>query len=167
MSIPVQEGNILVGAGKMEVGPYGGSYSAMGGTEDGVEFSMPKEFHDVEAAEANVVLRKESTKVTATVTTRLLEATLDNLLLSWPGAISGSTLTIGTDGIVPEMQFKFTGKAPAGDTREIEFLRVVSISPSAIRHTKGANAAFDVEFEVLAEWDNGTEQWIFGTMEDS
>ncbi len=173
MAAPINEGNILVGSGKLEVNIGSGGWDALGGTEDGVEFSCAKEFHDVQGAEAPVTLRKELTQLTGTISCGLLEATLDNLLLMWPGIEDpAGTLTVGTDGTLEhDIQFRFTGKGPAGTTRVILFPKIQSVGDGAHRYSKGASTVINCEFEVMAVWNddplpNG-KRWEFGTIIDS
>ena len=146
---------------------YARGESELGGTEDGAEIVGAKEYHDVEGAEAPVTLRKELTSFKPTLNTNLLESTLDNLLLNWPGATSGGTLTIGTDGETTQMGLKLVGKAPQGDTRTYMFWRTVSIGDGGHRYTKGANTIISTEFEMLPIWDYTNDKWIFGTIVDA
>lgn len=178
MPAPVNEGNIIVGSGRLSTSiDDGDTWVEMGGTEDGAEFSMGKEFHDVKAAEAPITLRKELTDLTGSVSTGLLESTLDNLLLSWPGnieegapAIGDSTATIGTDGETQEIQLKFVGKGPEGTTRTIIFPRAVSTGDGGHRYTKGSNTIIGTELEVMPTWDEtafaAAGGWVFGTVVD-
>ncbi len=147
--------------------------TSLGGTEDGTELSFPKEFHDVEAAEANVVLRKESTKMSGMASVNLLESTLNNLLLSIAsGGVSGGTLTLATDGTVPEVSLRLETKAPVGKTtRKYVLYRAVATGPATHRRTKGANASIVTEFELLAVWDDrlvgaGGQRWQFAKVID-
>lgn len=168
MAAPVNEGNILVGAGKLEIKVGAAAWKELGGTEDGVEFSLPKEFFDIKAAEAPVTLGKEVTDTKGIINTQLLESTLDNLLLVWPGTVVGNTLTVSvTNAVAPVIQFRFTGKAPNGLVRTVLFPSVKAISDGAHRRTKGANTSFAVEFEALPIWNTAQDRWDFGTMVDA
>ena len=169
MTAPVNKENIIVGAGTLAHDPAGGtSYSNVGGTDDGVEFSSSKDFHDSEAAEAPVNLKKTITKMVGNVSASLKEATLDNLLIAWEGEITGGdTLTVSTDGSVNEQSLQFTGKAPAGATRTYTFPRVVSISAGGHRYTKAQDTLIEVEFEVLPEWNDSAKKWDFFTVVDA
>jgi len=168
MTAPVNKENIIVGAGTLACDPAGGTnYSNVGGTDDGVEFASSKDFHDVQAAEAPVTLKKELTNMTGTISTSLIEATLDNLLISWEGEISGDTLTVATVGNVSEQSLQFTGEAPAGATRTYTFPKVVSIGEGGHQYTKGSNTLIEVEFEVLPEWNDTESRWEFFTIVDA
>lgn len=169
MSAPVNEGNIIVGSGALKIGLGVAPNTSLGGTEDGVEFTMSKEFHDVEAAEAPVTLRKELTSLTGTISVGLLESTLDNLLLMWPGVEDpAGTVTIGTDGeTAHDNQLEFVGKAPNGETRTVTFTKVIDIGDGGHRYTKGANTVIACEFEVLASWNSSDSRWDFGTIVDA
>lgn len=176
MPAPVDVGKIIVGSGKLEISEDGGTaWTELGGTEDGVELNMSKDFHDTEAAEAPVTLKKTLTNITGTVSTGLLESTLDNLLLSWPGEIDDSAtdikeLTIGVEDVdVEEIDVKFTGKGPDGAVRTIHFEKAISIGDGGHTYTKGADTVITTEFEVLADWDDDYGDdggWVFGTVED-
>ena len=149
--------------------PYVRGRVSLGGTEDGAEFTGSKEFYDVQGAEAPVTLRKELTQLTPTLTTGLLESTLDNLLLSWPGEESPiGTITIGDDGTVDEIGLSLVGKSPTGsDTRTYVFWRTVSTGDGGHRYTKGANTVISTEFECLPIWNDVDERWDFGQIIDA
>lgn len=165
---PVSKENILVGAGKLFQKTGADTWRELGGTEDGTEISLPKEFHDVKAAEAPVTLRKELTDMKGMVSFNMLEATLDNYLLAaGQGAIApAGTLTVGTDGTVKEEGFKLVCTGPSGKVRTYTFLRAVATGTAATRRTKGANASIAAEFELLATWNTVTNRWDFFTVVD-
>ena len=169
MPAPTNKENLIIGAGILAHDPAGGTnYSNVGGTDDGVEFSSSKDFHDSEAAEAPVILKKTITKMVGNVSTALKEIALDNLLIAWEGAISGGdTLKVSTDGSVSEQSLQFTGKAPSGGTRTYTFPRVVSIGGGGHRYTKSGDTMIEVEFEVLSEWNDSTKKWDFYTIVDA
>ena len=169
MPAPINEGNIIVGAGQLKIGIGVVPDTMLGGTEDGVEFTFSKEFYDVQAAEAGVTLRKELTQVTGTISVGLLESTLDNLLLMWPGSLDVGTATVGTNGeVAHDNQLEFVGGAPTDSTtRTATFTKVVSTGDGGHRYTKGANTIITCEFEALATWNDIDERWDFGTIVDA
>ena len=144
---------------------------ALGGTDDGTEISGSKDFHDSQAAEAPVTLKKTITQYTGNTTFNLLEATLDNLLLAMgPGDIDLGTLTIAvpSDGHVEEYGLRLETKGPAGvTTRKYMIPRLVSVGDGGHQYTKGGNTVIATEGEMLPVYNDSIKKWEFCKIQDS
>ena len=144
--------------------------TSLGGTDDGTEISSNKDFHDSEAAEAPVTLKKTLTKYTGNVNFALKETTLDNLLLAiGHGEVDSGTYTVAvpSDGAVTEIGIRLEAPGPSGvTTRKYMIPRLVSVGDSAHRYTKAGDTMFAVDGEMLSIWDDSNKEWVFFKVKD-
>jgi len=70
--------NIIIGAGMLTI-----DGQEVGATRDGVTMGRTVGFYDVTCDQANGVIKKHMTSQTRTLSTSLLEGTLENLKLAW------------------------------------------------------------------------------------
>jgi len=144
--------NILVGAGILKVDGV-----EVGFTEDGVTITYAREYLDIEADQSINILGKRKIKEDITITTNLLEATLENLkmVLDIPqDVVEGDgvkSLSFGGDKRVTEHTLEFIGNAPNGKTRRLVIWKAVSIETGEHAYKKGDKTLIPVTFQAIAD----------------
>jgi hypothetical protein len=167
--MPITKGNIIVGAGILKIGPYGGTTTDVGATRDGVEIEVSRDFHDTKVDQFPATLMKTETDRKITIKANLLEATLANLAIAWgypASAVSSGTFSLGIPSSTEEKKIEFVGKAPNGGTRTATFWRCVAVSGGGVKYVKDGEVVIPVQFEVLYDPSAPSGQ-EFGKIVDS
>jgi len=148
-------GNILVGPGTLVL-----DGSALGWTRNGVHLSDEVEHFIVEDVDqVPGAFAAIKTNETVTVSTELVEATLENIKKGWgvdtaidlvtsPGH---ALLKFGGDTAVPEHQLVFQGIAPNGKARTVTFFRAISVDFGEIVAAKADETVIPVTFRILLD----------------
>lgn len=155
--------NIIVGAGVMYVAPYGTADNAVesalydvGATQGGVELAYEPEFLDIEVDQAFGIIDKRKIRESATLTTQMAEATLNNLLLAWglPAArLVNGTLSFGEAEVTQAdaRTVYIVGKGPNGQKRIAKIWKAVARGNASVAFRKDEVTILNVEFEILAD----------------
>lgn len=131
----------------------GGTY--LGGTEDGSEIKVSKEFAELAAAETPVVLGSRLTKMGGSVTFNLVEKTLYNLALALgQGIPADDELIVVADENVNYKSLRLEVPGPRGKAARHYILpRGACVSDAAHRYTnKQGNIACD--FQLWGVWND-------------
>ena len=167
--------NVLVGIGKLYVGPEGealpditgdnitfaGNWVEVGFTEEGVDIEYTPEFFDAVVDQELSPVKKVLTAEAVIVRTRLSEADLDRLSKAIAGAAfsaiaqgSGQSaqdvVKIG-GGTAVVKALAFEGTSPEGGFRVIFVHRAVSAEAVTQSYKKGEKTIFAVAFTALAD----------------
>lgn len=158
----VNANNILVGAATVSLNGADIGYTR-GGTTVRYE-STPV---DVDADQANGIVRKGRAMERTYVVIRMLEVSLEQLRLAMmlPSAnLSGSTLTLGYNGScwTDEVSVSLVGPGPSCGTRTFAFTKGVSMGTREYTMTRDNPVEYEVELEVLKDSSGN-----FGTVIDS
>lgn len=178
--------NILTGVGTIYIAPVGesfpaltatpgGNWRSLGETQDGVEVEFSDSIEKIRTDQRTGGVKATRTEEDCMVSTKLAEATLENL-----GDALGVTLTdtpagVGTIGTreihlhrgaaVEEYAVLFRGSSPyyAGPA-QYEIPRGFFGQVEPITYEKGANAGIPFQFEALEDLDAATEAERFGRL---
>jgi hypothetical protein len=141
--------NILIGPCAISV-----DGTDVGFTKDGATVRFEREYVDVIADQAIGLVKKGRALEKMFVSTTLLEATLENLLITWdqPSSnLGGGTLSLGYNDAcnLNEVVLDLTGVAPSCSVRTFKFYRAVAISEGEYPMKRDEESAIPVEFECL------------------
>jgi len=150
--------NILVGAASLLVGATAEAATDIGYTRDGVTLTKAGTFLEIipDQVVNPVIIQKIGE--TYTITTNLLESTLDNLKLAWgeAGDVVAGKLSLGIEATnLVEKVLLFYGLAPkttdTGDygERKITFYKVVSMDYGAMVSNRASENVIPVTFRAL------------------
>jgi len=158
----VNANNILIGSATVALNGTDVGYTR-GGTTVRYE-STPV---DVDADQANGIVRKGRAMERQYVVIRLLEISLEQMRVAMmlPSAnLSGSTLTLGYNGScwTDEVTITLVGPGPNCGTRTFAFTKGVSLGTREYTMARDAPAEYEVEIEVLKDATGN-----FGTIIDS
>ena len=146
--------NVIVGAGELEVDGVNVGY-----TQDGVTIAYERTIYEVEADQTPCEIKRKRTKEVVTISTTLLEATLENLKMIWG---VGGTVTSG-DGTSelkfgcespcdePEHALWFSGPGPNCKTRFIEIYKAFSMETGEHSYTKDSVTRIPVVFKAIMD----------------
>jgi len=144
--------NVLVGVAAVSIRyPIGGSYVAVGYTEDGVSVNYTPTYTDIEVEEEVNPVRSMLTKEVTEIIVNMAETSLFNIDKAIAGSIlAGSVITIG-GGTAKEMSVKVVGKNPAGFDRTIECYKCVATGTVGMKFRKNEKTVCPVTFKALKE----------------
>lgn len=147
-------GNVLVGAGELEVDSVNVGY-----TQGGVTISFERSYLDVDADQEFSAIKQAKTAESCLISTNLLEITLTNIKTVWDvyGTIESGTPAGGNgtealnfggyDNEPTEHSLWFTGKGPGGYTRYIEIYKAVSMEAGEHSYKKNEVTVLPVVFK--------------------
>jgi hypothetical protein len=149
--------NILVGAASLLMGPKGGSVTDVGYTRDGVTIAKAGDFLDVQPDQSAQPVLTMKTGETYTITTNLLEGSLDSLKLAWgeKSAIVSNKLSLGVEAKeLEEYKLEFYGICPKNvdgvyGERKITFHRCVVRDYGEVAHTRDAETVIPITISAL------------------
>ena len=154
--------NILVGAASLLVGESAILAADIGYTRDGVTLTKAGTFLEVTPDQVVNPVIIQKTGETYTITTNLMESTLDNIKLAWgeSGDVSGDMLSLGIEATnLTEKVLIFYGQSPkTTDTgtygeRKITFYSVVSMDYGAMASNRASENIIPVTFRALYSED--------------
>jgi len=154
--------NILVGSASLLVGASALLATDIGYTRDGVTLTKAGTFLEVTPDQVVNPVIIQKTGETYTITTNLMESTLDNIKLAWGehGTVASSSLSLGIEATsLEEKVLLFYGLAPkttdAGTygERKITFYKVVSMDYGAMTSNRAAENIIPVTFRALYDDD--------------
>ena len=157
----VNADNILIGAATVSL-----NGTDIGYTQGGTTVRYESTPVDVDADQANGIVRKGRAMERTNVIVRLLEVSLEQLRLAMmlPSAnLSGSTLTLGYNGScwTDEVSITLVGPGPNCGTRTFTFTKGVSMGTREYNMQRDAPTQFEVDMEVLKDSSGN-----FGTITD-
>ena len=172
----ITPGNVLIGSGDLQayIDPAGStSYAAtsLGGFRDGVTITFSEDRVNVESQDSLGFVKSIRSRLECTITTTLLESTLDNL----------NTLLIGNGTAAANIDFsadpnpantqtafplKFVGDSSDGDFKTIIFSSVVPVLDGDITFSKDSELLVPATFVALAVQSSGSK-WGFGNIANS
>jgi hypothetical protein len=128
-------------------------FTAVGFTQDGVEWDYTPSFKDFMVDERLSPVKKKITAHKLVVSAKLAEATLENLATAIPAATwdNANILTIGSPDEAPEWVIGWRGPRPGGGTRQVLVYRTVQIAATKQHWTRKDMVIFNVQFEALSE----------------
>lgn len=143
----------------------GVTFRDVGFTQEGVEVNYQPDFGEVEVDQYLDAAKLFKQKMTVTVSTTMVEATLENLMIVWdqqantlstPSGYKELYLTPGSLGDLPvERVLAFAGQAPlvAGAARQRLYVATRAVSMEASSHAQRRNEAtvFPVNFRLLPD----------------
>ena len=189
---------VLVGAARVYVGPAGttkpapvagtsyvttmdaaGTWRPIGYTTDGVEFATDPTYDDIVVDQQMDAVRIFKSAMSASVSTTMAEATLENLVVAWGQATATAsalganeselTIEAGALGDAPvERGLIAIGNAPEIATggkfgqRVYHLYRVLSVEGSSIANSRTDAATIPVTFRALPDDTTGR----YGTIRD-
>lgn len=147
--------NIIIGAGELEV-----DGTNVGFTRDGVTFAYERTILEIKADQKIGILKTKRTDEILTISTMLLEATLDMLKIAW--GVSG---TISTGGGTSELKFGgqsdcggepehalwFSGPGPDCKTRYVEIYKAFSLESGEHTYSKEGEVVIPVVFRAIQD----------------
>lgn len=157
--------NVTIGAASITVDSVD-----LGFTRGGITVRFGLETKDVKADQLVGTVKTFRTDETMTLSTELLEATLENMRIAFnqPAAnLTGTTaLSLGYDNScnVNEHEIILVGKGVSCGTRTWTFYRCVATGERDISLQREEETVIPVEFNVLKDPDNSNK---FGTVVDS
>jgi hypothetical protein len=160
--------NIITGEGIISIGATLATAVDIGATQDGAEIAWEPDMVDIEIDQFGDAARVIVSKIKVSVKTKLAEATLDNLALSWNLETTGAeseiavtastkTLRMGIQSVYPvERALKIVGLAPGtsgtvSKTRTYNCNRVMQYSSSSHMLKRAENVAYPVDFRILPD----------------
>ena len=152
--------NVLVGAGVLKVGADEASAVDVGYTSDGVTISFARDYYDVEVDQSINIIKKAKIKEIVTLTTNLVEASLENLktVLDIGNAIEDITgppdykkLSFGGDAGIGALTLVFSGTAPTGKERKFVAYKAISVEAGEHSYKKDDKTIIPVKFELVAD----------------
>ena len=136
--------------------PAASAWSDVGGTQDGVNLEIGREYFELEVDQIVDVPDRRLTKREFTIATNLAEATLENLALTSNEATTTVTTGSGFKTFIPTtttaatqptyVPLVFDGFAPSQFRRRVIGRRMLSIDPIAIAYGKGSQTMFSARF---------------------
>ena len=158
----VNANNILIGAATVTLNGVDVGY-----TRGGTSVRYESESVDVDADQANGIVRKGRAMERQYVTIRLLEVSLEQMRIAmmFPSAsLSGSTLTLGYNGScwTDEITVVLVGPGPNCGTRTFSFTKGVSLGTREYTMARDNPVEYEVELEILKDTSGN-----FGTVTDS
>ena len=155
--------NIIIGAAVVSV-----AGTDIGYTRGGTTVRYESTSVDVDADQANGIVRKARAMERMYVSFNLLEVSLEQMRIAmmFPSAslVGGNTLTFGYNGScwTDEVALSLVGAGPSCGTRTFTFPKAVSLGTREYKMMRDAPVEFTVEFEVLKDASGN-----FGTAIDS
>ena len=154
--------NILIGSATVSVNGI-----EIGYTQGGTTVAYDTEFVDVDADQANGIVRKGRSMERMYVRFNLLEVSLDQMRIAMmlPTVnLSGSVLTLGYNDAcwVAENVISLVGPGPSCGTRTFSLPKAVSFGSKEYGMTRDSATMYAVEMEVLKDTSGN-----FGTITDS
>ena len=154
--------NILVGSASLLVGATAILAADIGYTRDGVTLTKAGTFLEVTPDQVVNPVIIQKTGETYTITTNLLESTLDNIKLAWgeSGTVTSSTLSLGIEATnLEEKVLIFYGQSPKTTAvgtygeRKITFYSVVSMDYGAMASNRASENIIPVTFRAMYDED--------------
>lgn len=141
----------------VKVGVYGtveGSCTELGLSDGGFEITNAREYLEKKADQYIGVLDVVKIGERPTVKFSIAESTLDNMRLAWDypsTALVASVLTVGGDPTATALTLFINCKAPGGNNRKYEFLKVICISGGTHKYTRENTTLIEFEFLVMQD----------------
>lgn len=129
----------------LTVAPESGTWTDVGGTQDGVTMSIEEEFAELEVDQIIDIPERRRTKREVTIETNLAETTLENLAVALneaaptEAAEGVQTFEPATDMTAFQPVYKaclFRGPGPGGKTREIIVRKTLSVEGTSFAYKK-------------------------------
>ena len=136
--------------------PSGTAWSDVGGTNDGVNLEIAREYAEMEVDQLVDIPERRLTKREISITTNLAEATLENLALTLNEATTTVTSGSGFKTFIPTITTSATqptyvpiildGYAPSQNRRRVIGRRMLSIDPISTAYRKDGMTMFNVRW---------------------
>lgn len=136
--------------------PAGSAWTDVGGTQDGINLEIAREYAELEVDQLVDVPERRLTKREFSISTNLAETTIENLALTLNEATTTVTTGSGFKTFVPTTTTAATqptyvpiildGYAPSQNRRRVIGRRMLSIDPIATAYRKDGQTVFNVRW---------------------
>jgi len=142
--------SLLFGISKVEISEDGTTWTDLGATKGGVEFTQDIEEREIMSDQSTDPVAVITTRAPKTLTINLLDATPNNLALAFGGTVSSNTVTIPAIVTGVEKQIKITTQQINNEKYVITIKRAKITGKSSIRLNSDDAATVPLDVKVLA-----------------